>query len=152
MVIRLVVAMFLGALIGLERESVGKEVGVRTAMTVSAGAAIFSVLAMAFPYLVADTPENAVKMAMENGGYIGIIASIVTGVGFLGAGIIIKNEDRVHGLTSAAVIWTTAAIGTLVGVGMAEFATISALLLVVVLYLLRKFDLAGKIRPANLEH
>jgi putative Mg2+ transporter-C (MgtC) family protein len=149
MVARLIVAMILGGVIGFERENVGKEVGIRTAMTVSAGAAIFSIIAIMVPYLMSDSPENALKMAMGNGGYLGIIANIVVGIGFLGAGIIIKNEDRVHGLTSAAVVWTTAAVGVLAGLGMFEFAIASSLIIAVSLFALRKFNVAEKVRTEN---
>lgn len=150
MLVRLVAAMILGAVIGLERERVGKEVGVRTAMTISAGAAIFTIIGIALPYLMSDSPENAMKMAMANGGYLGIIANIVVGIGFLGAGIIIKNEDRVHGLTSAAVVWATAAVGVLAGLGMFKFAIASTLILAASLYVLRKLNVAEKVRSENL--
>ncbi len=150
MITRLAVAMILGAVIGLERERIGKEVGIRTAMTISAGAAIFTIIGITLPYLMADSPENALKMAMANGGYLGIIANIVVGIGFLGAGIIIKNEDRVHGLTSAAIVWLTAAVGILVGIGMLKFATAATLIMVAALYILRKLNIAEKVRAQEL--
>jgi len=150
MLTRLIVAMVLGAIIGLERERVGKEAGIRTNMIVSAGASIFTILAIALPYLIADSPENALKMAMENGGYLGIIASIVSGIGFLGAGIIIKNEDRVHGLTSAAVVWTTAAIGVLSGLGLFQFAIASTLIITASLYTLRRLNVVERVRENGL--
>src|SRR3989344_9392352 len=96
MIVRLVAAMILGGLIGLERESVGKEVGIRTAMTVSAGAAIFSIIGLVLPYMVALSPENLPEVIARNSGFLGVIANIVVGIGFLGAGIIIKHEDRVR--------------------------------------------------------
>jgi len=146
MLARLVIAIILGAIIGLERERVGKEVGIRTAMTVSAGAAIFSIIALALPYIVATSPENIPDIIARNSGFLGVIANIVVGIGFLGAGIIIKNEDRVHGLTSAAIVWLTAAIGVLAGLGLTEFAAASTVIMVVLLYSLRKLNIAEKVR------
>ncbi len=146
MLIRLVVAMALGAIIGLERERVGKEVGVRTAMTVSAGAALFSITGLMLPYVVATSVDNLSEVIARNGGFLNVIANIVVGIGFLGAGIIIKNEDRVHGLTSAAVVWLTAAVGVLAGIGLLKFATAATLIMVVSLYVLRKLNIADKVR------
>lgn len=146
MLTRLVVAMVLGALIGLERERVGKEVGVRTAMTVSAGAALFSIAGLMLPYIAATSADNLSEVIARNGGFLNVIANIVVGIGFLGAGIIIKNEDRVHGLTSAAIVWLTAAVGVLAGIGLIEFATVTTLIVVTTLYVLRKLNVAEKVR------
>lgn len=146
MLARFVAALILGALIGLEREMVGKEVGIRTGMMVSAGATIFSIIGLALPYIMTDSAEKALQMATVNGGYLNIIANIVIGIGFLGTGIIMKNENRVHGLTSAAVIWVTAAVGVLVGLGMLKFAVVSTFIIVTVLYALRRIDIADKVR------
>ena len=150
MLVRLVVAMLLGAIIGFERERVGKEVGIRTAMTVSAGAAIFSIIGISLPYIVSVSPDNLAEIIARNGGFLNIIANIVVGIGFLGAGIIIKNESHVHGLTSAAVVWVTAAVGTLVGLGLLKFAIASSLIMVIVLYVLRKLNIADKVRAQEL--
>ena len=149
MLIRLIVAMVLGFIIGLEREHVGKEVGVRTAMTVSAGAAIFSITGLMLPFIVTSGQDIdfANQAVINNAGFMNIIANIVIGIGFLGTGIIIKNEDRVHGLTSAAIVWLTAAVGVLAGIGMLEFATAATLIMVVTLYALRKLNVAEKVRP-----
>src|SRR3989338_4077619 len=96
MLLRLVAALILGAIIGLEREMVGKEVGIRTGMMVSAGAALFSITGIMLPYIIAISPENLSEIIARNGGFLNIIANIVVGVGFLGTGIIMKNENRVH--------------------------------------------------------
>ncbi len=149
MLTRLVVAMLLGFIIGLERERVGKEVGVRTAMTVSAGAALFSITGLMLPYIVATSVDNLSEVIARNGGFFNVIANIVVGIGFLGAGIIIKNEDRVHGLTSAAVVWLTASVGVLAGIGLLKFATAATLIMVITLYILRKLNVAEKVRPEN---
>jgi putative Mg2+ transporter-C (MgtC) family protein len=146
MILNLVVALVLGGLMGLEREIVGKEAGVRTGMTVAGGAALFSIVALRLPYLIATSPENLQLILAHNGGFLIMIANIVVGIGFLGGGIIIKNEHRVHGLTTAAVIWTTAAIGILAGIGMISFAIISAGIISLALFFLRRFEM-----PENME-
>jgi putative Mg2+ transporter-C (MgtC) family protein len=142
MIANLIVALALGALLGLERELVGKEAGLRTGMMVAAGAAMFAMLGMNLPYVVAQT--NILDFIANNSGFLMVIANIVVGAGFLGAGTIIKNEDHVHGLTTAAVIWTSAALGALAGIGMTKFAAVAALLLASILYLLRT---AGLVNP-----
>jgi len=149
MALRLIVALALGALIGLERELVGKEAGIRTAMLVSGGAAIFSIIALELPYIVAVSPENLPDVIARNSGFLGVVANIVVGIGFLGAGIIIKTGEHVRGLTTAAVVWATAAVGTLVGLGIVRFAVFAAVLITLLLYVLRKVKIYEKIRPAE---
>ena len=148
MAMRLVIALALGALIGLERELVRKEAGMRTAMLVSGGAAIFSIISISLPYIVAVSPENLPDVIARNSGFLSVIANIVVGIGFLGAGIIIKTDElHVRGLTTAAVIWATAAVGTLVGIGLINFAVFSAFALSGLLYVLRKVKVYERIRP-----
>ena len=147
MIFRLVLALILGAAIGFERYLSGKEAGVRTSMMVSAGAAIFSVIALTLPYLVAPSPEQIPEIIARNGGFLAVIANIVVGIGFLGAGIILKTEERVHGLTTAAVIWVTAGIGVLAGLGLAIFATTATIFIAGLLYVLRKLGVTDRIRP-----
>jgi putative Mg2+ transporter-C (MgtC) family protein len=143
MFIRFVIALILGALLGLEREIVGKEAGVRTVMIVTAGASIFAMIALALPYLTAATIGALPDATLLNSGF-GIIANIVVGIGFLGAGLIIKMNDHPHGVTTAALVWTAAAIGTLVGVGLLEFAISATVLLTILLYILRSLNVANK--------
>ena len=145
MVLRLAVAMILGAIIGVERELIGKETGIRTCMMVSAGAAIFAMIALSLPYIVATSPENIPDIIARNSGFLAAIANIVVGIGFLGAGIIIKTEERVRGVTTAALIWVVASIGTLAGIGLLYFGAVAAALIVIVLYLLRSVNLGEKI-------
>ncbi len=140
MILRFGVALVLGALMGLEREMVGKEAGIRTSLVVSGGAAIFTIIGLVLPELTGTAP---------NGAGFTVIASIVTGIGFLGAGIIIKTEGHVRSLTTAAVIWTTASIGVLAGMGLFEFAATAAVGLTILLYLLRKLDVADRVHPSK---
>jgi len=141
MLLRLAIGIVLGALIGLEREMVGKEAGVRTGMMVAAGATIFTMVGLILPYLISLSPENLAEVLARNSGFLGVIANIVVGIGFLGAGVIVKSEERVKGLTTAATIWFMAAIGILVGLGLLNFAVISTLISVFILILLRKINL-----------
>ncbi len=149
MVGRLVIALVLGVLIGLERELVGKEAGMRTAMLVSSGAALFSMVGLALPYIISPEASLTGEILARNSGFLAVIANIVVGIGFLGAGIIIKNQERVHGLTTAAVVWMTAAIGVLAGIGLWQFALIATVIIVTVLYVLRRVNLADRARMQN---
>ncbi len=144
MLVRFVIALILGAILGVERELVGKEsAGIRTEMLVAGGSALFSITALSLPYLVATSPEN-LQSIIAGGGFLSMIAGITSGIGFLGAGIIIKIDDHPHGVTTAALVWATAAIGVLVGIGLINFAITVAVLLAIVLYAFRKIDIASR--------
>jgi putative Mg2+ transporter-C (MgtC) family protein len=123
-VVRLLVALALGAVLGYERESAGASAGLRTHMLVSLGSALF-ILA----------PSQA-GMPLED--LSRVMQGVTAGIGFLGAGAIIKqrNED-IKGLTTAAGIWLTAAVGVAAGMGLEATAVLSALFALVVLSLLR---------------
>lgn len=140
MLINFGAALALGALMGLERELAGKEAGIRTSLMVSGGASLFAMMALVAPRLVA--PESS-------GAALAILANIVVGIGFLGAGIILKTEERVHGLTTAAVVWATAAVGAFAGIGFLEFAATTAVIFAGILYVLRKLGVAEKINTHN---
>jgi putative Mg2+ transporter-C (MgtC) family protein len=147
MIARFLIALALGALIGLEREMVGKEAGIRTAMLVGGGAALFTMIALCLPYLVAVSPENLPEVIARNSGFLPVIANIVVGIGFLGAGIIIQTGEHVRGLTTAAVIWLTAALGVLAGLGLIKFALVATLITATLLYMLRKVGMYERVRP-----
>jgi len=119
--IRVMVAAVLGGVVGIQREKAGKPAGVRTHMLVCLGTAVV-VLACA-------------GMGMNLDGQSRVIQGIVTGIGFIGAGSILKiNEERdIQGLTTAAGLWMTAAIGIASGGGEIGIALISAVLTVLVL-------------------
>ena len=121
-VVRLIVAAILGGLVGIQREKAGKPAGVRTHMLVCLGTAVV---------VLAST-----GMGMNLDGQSRVIQGIVTGIGFIGAGSILKvGEDDIRGLTTAAGLWTTAAIGIACGGGEIGIALISAVLTVIVLAL-----------------
>jgi len=121
LLIRLLLAALLVGLLGYERESRGKAAGVRTHILVAMGAALFVLLPGLGGMAIADMSR--------------VIQGLVTGVGFLGAGAIIKlrSEQDVQGLTTAAGIWMTAAIGVACGLGRESTALISTVLALVVL-------------------
>jgi putative Mg2+ transporter-C (MgtC) family protein len=121
--LRMVAAVLLGFLVGMQREKAGKPAGVRTHMLVSLGTAIV-VLACA-------------GMGMQYDAQSRVIQGIVTGIGFIGAGSILKlNEERdIQGLTTAAGLWLTAAIGIACGVGTLGIALIASVITVGVLAL-----------------
>jgi putative Mg2+ transporter-C (MgtC) family protein len=122
-VVRLMLAALLGGLLGLERENKGKAAGVRTHMLVAMGAALFVLIPQQAGILPADLSR--------------VIQGVVAGIGFLCAGSILKSEDedRVRGLTTAAGMWLTAAIGMAAGLGREATAVISTALALVVLTL-----------------
>jgi putative Mg2+ transporter-C (MgtC) family protein len=121
--IRVVVATALGAVLGLEREKAGKPAGLRTHMLVSMGPAVV-VLACS-------------GAGMDLDGQSRVIQGIVTGIGFIGAGTILKlNESReIQGLTTAAGLWITAAIGVAVGLGAIGLALIGTVVTLIILAL-----------------
>lgn len=147
MAVRLLVAMVLGAIIGTERELIGKEAGIRTSMLVCAGSAIFSMAAISLPYIIAQSPANLTAILAGNSGFLTMIANIVVGIGFLGAGLIIKTEGHIHGITTAAIVWIVAAIGILVGLGIMEFAVFAALIIPGLLFALRKMSVIERVKP-----
>lgn len=124
----LLLAAFLSMIIGLDRERLGRPAGVRTHMMVGLGACLFTVLSVyAFP---GSDPAR-------------VASQIVVGIGFLGAGTIIKSQHDVHDLTTAASIWATAAVGMAVGVGAWFLALTATLIIWVVLAVIRRFSKEG---------
>jgi len=109
---RIGVATLLGATLGLERERSGKPAGLRTHMLVAEGAALFMVGSILLTEQYIGVNASNLRIDVTR-----VASTIVTGIGFLGAGAILRSGDRVHGLTTAAGIWVAAAIGTLVGAG-----------------------------------
>jgi putative Mg2+ transporter-C (MgtC) family protein len=121
--LRVFAAVLLGAVVGIERERAGKPAGLRTHMIVSLGTAVVVIACQ--------------DIGMSLDGLSRVIQGIVTGIGFIGAGTILKlNEQReIQGLTTAAGLWMTAAIGVAVGLGILGVALIGTLVTVLVLVL-----------------
>ncbi len=123
--LRLFVSVLLGGLVGLERQAHGRAAGLRTHILVSLGSTLAMVVTQSFGPNV--DPGRAV-------------AGILTGIGFLGAGVIVKSNEIVRGLTTAACIWFVAALGVLVGQGLYLIASVSTVLVLIVLTLLSWFS------------
>ena len=129
--LRLGVAAFCGGIVGLERELREREAGLRTHLLVCVGAALFTLVSA---YAWSDwTFSNASGIVFDP---TRIAAQIVSGIGFLGAGAIIKlgEGERVRGLTTAAGIWSTSAIGMAAGLGEAFAALVTTILALVVFW------------------
>ena len=124
-VAHLLVAFILGAIIGLERERHGYSAGIRTYASVTLGAALFTLIGI---HATDDTAAGR------------IVANIVTGIGFLGAGLIYRDKDKdyVFGLTTASTIWSSAAVGVAVAYNMYIIA-VSATIAIYVLLALQNF-------------
>jgi len=102
-------------------------------------------IGLMLPYITSATLGMVPDEMTINAG-LSVIANIVVGIGFLGAGLIIKTNDHPHGVTTAALVWATAAIGILAGIGMLQFATVAAFLMALLLYILRKLNIANELK------
>ena len=138
--LRLILAALLGGLLGIEREQKGKAAGVRTHMLVAMGAALFVLVSQQAGMLSADLSR--------------VVQGVVAGIGFLGAGTILKghakghsDEEQVKGLTTAAGIWLTAAIGVAAGMGREATAVLSTLLALGILALVPRLVRLVKPEP-----
>lgn len=127
-VVRLLAALALGALIGYQRERSGKAAGLRTHLLVSLGTTLFVVAALEF--------------GMEDDAMSRVIQGLVTGIGFLGAGSIMKirEEKEIRGLTTAAGIWMTAAASVAIGLGQILLGLMAGILAWIVLAVLSRFE------------
>lgn len=132
---RLGAAMLGGAILGVERQAKRKPAGLRTNMLVSLGAAATVLLTLDMCREVAAfaAQVDASQTRVPNLDPIRVIAGVIGGVGFLGAGAIFKSEGDVEGLTTAAAVWTSAAIGMACGAGRFEIAGTTVILAFVIL-------------------
>jgi putative Mg2+ transporter-C (MgtC) family protein len=135
MIGRLVLAAFLGLVIGLERELGGQPAGERTHALASLGAAAFGLISL---------------LSFPAGDQARVAAGVVTGLGFLGAGMILKRDDRVQGLTTAAGIWAVGAIGLAIGAGLYLLGIVTALLVGVILGLERVLRIDERLAQSTL--
>lgn len=119
---RLALAAVLGAAIGIEREYRQKPAGLRTNILIALGSTLFTTISL--------------TMVSNGGASDRIAANIITGIGFLGGGAILRSGKSVHGMTTAATIWVNAAIGMAVGLGDYALASLATLVTLVVLALL----------------
>jgi putative Mg2+ transporter-C (MgtC) family protein len=124
-ILRLVLSAIAGAIIGAEREYRNKSAGFRTLILISIGSCLFTIASM----LIEEESKDR------------IASNIVTGIGFVGAGVIFKSETGVKGLTTAATVWVTAAIGMSIAGGFYVASAVAAGLVMIVLYL---FSFVGR--------
>ncbi|HOK94472.1 MAG TPA: MgtC/SapB family protein [Candidatus Pacearchaeota archaeon] len=122
--LQLLLSFFLGSLIGVERERIGKEAGLRTFSLVAVGSTLFTILSKE-GFLGISSSFDPSRIA----------AGIVMGIGFLGAGIIVFREGHIEGLTTAAALWSTGAVGMAVGCQFYSFAAIATLIIIIILTL-----------------
>src|SRR5579859_3634406 len=117
---KLILAVIIGGAIGAEREYRSKSAGFRTITLICLGATVFTI----FSQIIGGSgnPDR-------------IASNIVTGIGFVGAGVIFKGDSKVSGITTAAMIWVTAALGMAIGAGYLLTAALAALLILVVLFI-----------------
>ena len=127
---KLILAIFLGGLIGIERERLGKPAGSRTYALITLGSALFTILSVqGFGSMANVDPSR-------------IAGQIIVGLGFIGAGLIIfhRQNEQVEGLTTAAGLWASASIGMAVGIGWYVVAVIASLLILLILFIVRKIE------------
>ena len=130
---RVVAAVALGAIVGVEREVNDQPAGLRTHLTVALGAAVFGVIStLGFSEFVTDQRDVNVQFDVTR-----VASQVVVGIGFLGAGMIFRSGSKVRNLTTAASLWVTAAIGLAAGVGDIGIAIVATAALLFALMLLR---------------
>jgi len=125
-IVRLVASIVIGGLIGYQREAAGKQAGLRTHILVALGSTAFVLGALG-----AGMRDDAVSR---------VIQGVITGIGFIGAGTILKRDADIKGLTTSAGLWTTCAIGVVIGLGELGVALIAAVLVLVVLTLVQRVE------------
>jgi putative Mg2+ transporter-C (MgtC) family protein len=132
-IFRLLLSLALGGLIGTERELRDKAAGLRTLMFICAGSALFTIFSTRLAEASGSDPTR-------------ISAQIVTGIGFLGAGVILRDGGTIRGLTTAATIWLTAALGMGVGGGQILFSTLTTIIILLALWIFPSLErLIGRV-------
>jgi putative Mg2+ transporter-C (MgtC) family protein len=145
--IKMALAVLLGALIGVEREYHGRPAGLRTHILVCLGSTLLIIGSRSLPIAIEEGPGFMGNFVIDPAR---LAAGIITGIGFLGAGVVLKTKDFIRGVTTAACIWFAAAIGIIIGMGFYLIATISAVLAVFVLLFLVK--ISSTIYPHTYKH
>jgi putative Mg2+ transporter-C (MgtC) family protein len=130
-VARLAMALVLGGLIGIERQSHGRPAGLRTNILVCLGSAAVVVAFQKFYLVTTPDVQSAIRMDPARAA-----AGVITGIGVLGAGTIVKSKDFVRGLTTAASVWVVSVVGVTVGLGEYTIAIALTLLVLLTLFLL----------------
>lgn len=140
--VRIVTSIILGSIIGLERELTNKSAGLRTQIMVCLGSCLFTILSIyGFSTAVTLYPLGDPSR---------VAAQIITGIGFIGAGTVLRQGLTVTGLTTASTLWIVAAIGMACGCGQISIAIVTTILAVAILVLIRIFEV--RLLPKNLKH
>jgi putative Mg2+ transporter-C (MgtC) family protein len=144
--LRLALAAVLGGLIGVERELREREAGLRTHLLVALGSALFTIVGAYGFHDFLESGDSVVQADPTR-----IAAQIVTGIGFLGAGAIIRQGFSVRGLTTAATLWVVAAVGLAAGAGYYSAAVITTAVVLIALYPLRimAYQILRRVRPED---
>ena len=133
--VRVLAATLLGFAIGLEREITNKYAGLRTNILVCLGACVFTILSIyAFPTVLTGEHANGLRDTAR------VAAQVVTGIGFIGGGTVLRHGATVFGLTTAATLWMAASIGMACGAGMYGLALFATVLSIIVLVSVRFFE------------
>lgn len=134
--VRLLLAALAGGAIGMEREIRGRKAGLRTHMLVAIGSALAMIVSTRVPFTDwSDVPEGILRIDPARIAY-----GVMAGVGFLGAGSIMRRDDAIYGLTTAAAIWCVAALGLSAGLGLYLITILGTVLILVVLTVLAAFQ------------
>jgi putative Mg2+ transporter-C (MgtC) family protein len=136
--VRLFVAMVLGGLVGIERQTRGRSAGLRTNILVCLGSCAIIVAFQKLSLEFDMGAESAIRMDPARAA-----AGVITGIGFLGAGTILKSQDFVRGLTTAASIWVVSAIGVTIGLGEYVISIFLTFLVLVALFALHRLPISG---------
>jgi putative Mg2+ transporter-C (MgtC) family protein len=138
--VRSLIAVLAGFFIGLERTMSGHEAGIKTLVFVSLGSCIYSSLG----FYLADISINIDPTR--------VIGQIVTGVGFLGAGVIVRTQAKVSGLTTAAIIWMTCSLGAAAGAGLIAVPICASITYLIIVFALKRIEtFLHKMDKENLE-
>lgn len=133
--IRLISSVLLGFVVGLEREMTNKYAGLRTHILVSVGACVFTLISIfGFPMVAVTGAEFGTRDTAR------VAAQVVTGIGFIGGGTVLRHGATVFGLTTAATLWAVASIGMACGAGMYGVALVTTILSIIVLVSVRFFE------------
>jgi putative Mg2+ transporter-C (MgtC) family protein len=135
-ILRLVLAAVLGGFIGLEREIHGRPAGFRTHLLVSLGSCVFTVVSIYF-YKIYGVTGTRGLVSIDPGR---VAAQVVTGIGFLGAGAILREKASIRGLTTAACLWVASAIGVACGVGLFAISAVVTVTAIASLLMLKKVE------------
>ncbi|MDE1549013.1 MgtC/SapB family protein [Jeotgalibaca caeni] len=145
--LRLLIAVGIGATIGFERESTHQSAGLRTNIIVCVASCVLTIIQIEVSYAVIRMGlSNPDLQSMLSTDFARITAQIVSGIGFLGAGAILTTKmDTVSGLTTAATIWGVAGLGIAVGMGYYYLSIISCLIILIVLFVMKRLIRTGEI-------